>query len=58
MKNNALEYKMSKKMFDNLLTTRVTESDKKMNPYNYVIKVINEQFGLKGKVDHVLIFDN
>lgn len=45
-----IEYRMSKKMFDMLLKTRSNTEDKKMNPYAYVMKVINENFGLKGQV--------
>lgn len=58
MKNkntNAVEYKMSKKMFDALVKTRATEEDKKMNPYSYVMRVINETFGIKGTVTHIIV---
>lgn len=55
MKNTrAIEYKMSRAMFDHLLTTR-TEGEKKLNPYTFVMGVLNERFGLRGEVKRVLI---
>lgn len=45
-----IEYRMSKKMFDILVKTRNNSEDRKMNPYAYVMKVINNEFGLKGQV--------
>lgn len=45
-----IEYRMSKKMFDLLVKTRSSVADKKMNPYAYVMKVVNNDFGLKGEV--------
>lgn len=58
MKNNrTIGYQMNKKMFDEILNSRQTESDKKMNPYTYVMGVINEQFGLKGTVKHISLFE-
>lgn len=57
MKNNqSLEYRMSKKMFNAILTDR-SETEKKQNPKDYVTKVINEQFGLKGTVTNVSVYD-
>lgn len=56
MKNNrAIGYQMTKKMFDEILSWR-TEEEKKLNPYNYVMNVVNEQFGLRGTVKHISIF--
>ena len=45
-----IEYRMSKQMFDSLVKTRNSAADKKMNPYAYVMKVVNSDFGLKGEV--------
>lgn len=57
MKNErAIEYKMSNKMFNAMLEGR-TESEKKLNPYAYIMGVINEQFGLRGTVQKILISD-
>lgn len=57
MKNNqSLEYRMSKKMFNAMLADR-SETEKKQNPKDYVAKVINEQFGLKGTVTNVSVYD-
>lgn len=52
--NDSLEYKMPKKFFDSIVATRSGE-DKKMHPYNYVKKVINEEFGFKGTVTRIII---
>lgn len=54
--NNTLEYRMSKKMFNAMLADR-SETEKKQNPKDYVAKVINEQFGLKGTVTNVSVYD-
>lgn len=53
---NELDYKMTKKMFDSILSMR-TQEEEKQNPYSYVINLINETYGLKGNVTHVSIFD-
>lgn len=58
MKNEKpIDYRMAKKMFDSILATRATESEKKMNPYEYVMKVVNDEFGLRGTVKHIGVFD-
>lgn len=49
-----IEYKMTKIMFQEMLKQR-TEMEKKQNPYNYVMQVINESFGLRGKVTHLIV---
>lgn len=54
--NNTLEYRMSKKMFNAMLADR-SETEKKQNPKDYIAKVINEQFGLKGTVTNVSVYD-
>lgn len=56
MKNNGMEYHMTKTMFNTLLKSR-KESEKNMNPYEFVMKIINEQFGIKGEVTHISIYD-
>lgn len=57
MKNNtALEYRMSKKMFNSILSGR-SEDEKKQNPKDYVAGVVNEQFGLKGTVTSISVYD-
>lgn len=53
----AIDYRMTKKMFDAILSTRVTESEKKLNPYEYVMNVLNNEYGLRGTVKHISIFD-
>lgn len=57
MKNNELEYRMSKKMFDAILGKR-SEGQKRKNPKEFVIGVINEEFGLKGTVTKVSIYSD
>lgn len=49
-----IEYQMTKQMFDAFLADR-TESEKKANPYQYVMDVINRQFGLIGQVKRLFI---
>lgn len=53
---NTLEYRMSKRMFDELLSTR-TEEEKKQNPYSYVASIVNKQFGLKGNVTKISVYN-
>lgn len=57
MKNDKLEYRMSKKMFDAILGKR-SEGQKRKNPKEFVIGVINEEFGLKGTVTKVSIYSD
>ena len=55
MKNfGAVEYKMSKQHFDAILATRKSD-EKKMNPYVFVMKILNEQYGIRGEVKKLLI---
>ena len=49
------EYKIPKKMFDELLKTRRGEEERKLKPEEYVRKVINETFGLKETVTRVIV---
>lgn len=49
-----IEYSMSKKLFNAILDTR-TETEKKENPYDFVAKVINEEYGLRGEVSRVIV---
>lgn len=53
-KIGGIEYKMSKQHFDALLKARSGE-EKNMNPYEYIIKVLNSEYGLKGTVAHIII---
>ena len=55
--NDGLEYHMSKKLFDAILGKR-TEAEKRKNSKDYVISVINKEFGLKGTVTHVSIYSD
>lgn len=41
------EYNMSKAMASDLLTNRIGE-DKKMRPHDYLVKVVNSEFGVMG----------
>lgn len=54
--NNTLEYRMSKKMFNSILSGR-SEEEKKQNPKDYVAGIVNEQFGLKGTVTNISVYD-
>lgn len=53
MKKN-LEYKMSSKLYHSLLKGR-NAAEKKRPPQEYLCNVVNENFGLKGKVTRVII---
>ena len=57
MKNDKLEYRMSKKMFDAILGKR-SEGQKRKNPKEFVIDVINKEFGLKGTVTKISIYSD
>ncbi len=49
-----IEYQMTKRMFNSLLDGKGEEI--KGNPYTYVLNIVNEQFGLRGKVERILIY--
>lgn len=55
MKNSkSIEYQITKKQFDGILSTR-NDEEVKSNPYQYVINIINETYGLRGTVTHLVI---
>lgn len=56
MANNpkSIDYRMSKKMFDGILSTR-NEEEKKMNPYTFVMNRLNSTGDIRGTVTHVSI---
>lgn len=57
MKNSkAIDYQMSKKQFDGILSTR-RDNEAKKNPYQYVMDIINESYGLRGTVTHLVIVE-
>ncbi len=49
-----MEYKMPKGMFQSLLQAR-KESEKKLNPYTYVLNIVNEQYGLLREVTNIIV---
>lgn len=49
-----ISYQMSRKQFNELLKTR-NEEEKKMNPYAFVAKILNENNGLLGEVKVVTV---
>lgn len=51
-----LRYKMSRRMYNDLLKTRDNE-EKKMHPKDFVLKYINDTFGLHGKVVSIILED-
>lgn len=51
-------YQMSQRMFKDILDKRVTDEDKGMNPYQFVMAYLNEQGGLRGTVKHISIARN
>lgn len=57
MKNEqAIEYQISRKLFKTILEDR-SGTEKSENPYVYAMRIINEQFGLRGTVKHLVIVD-
>ena len=52
MNNRGIEYRMTKTAFQELLKTRTPE-ETKMNPYAFVMKVLNEEGGLRGTVKRI-----
>lgn len=54
--NMELRYKMSRRMYNDLLKTRDNE-EKKMYPKDFVLKYINDTFGLRGKVVSIILED-
>jgi hypothetical protein len=54
--NMELRYKMSRRMYNDLLKTRDNE-EKKMHPKDFVLKYINDTFGLRGKVVSIILED-
>lgn len=55
--NDGLEYRMSKKLFDAILGKR-SEGEKKKNARDFVVDVVNREFGLKGTVTRVSIYSD
>lgn len=49
-----IEYQMPKKMFRSMLEKR-TKEEGKLNPYDYVMNIINEEFGLRGTVTRLSV---
>ena len=54
--NMELRYKMSRRMYNDLLKTRDSD-EKKMHPKDFVLKYINDTFGLRGKVVSIILED-
>lgn len=53
--NGVVEYKMPKAMADMYLKTAKGEFAKK-HPIEYLIRVVNEEFGIKGTCVNVITF--
>lgn len=51
-----IEYKMPKEMAQNILKTRNKDETNKMKPNEFLCKIVNEQFGLKGYCTKVLLY--
>lgn len=53
MKNSkAIDYQITKKQFDGR-----KDDEAKKNPYQYVMGIINESYGLRGTVTHLVIIE-
>lgn len=58
MKNSkAIDYQITKKQFDGILSTLVRMMKQKKNPYQYVMGIINESYSLRGTVTHLVIIE-
>lgn len=59
-KNNGkyIGYQMSQRMFKDILDKRITNEDLGMNPYQFAMNYINEQFGLRGTVKFISVARN
>lgn len=47
--SRGIEYQMTKTAFQEMLKLR-TPDEMKMNPYSFVMKVINDTYGIRGTV--------
>ncbi len=54
--NKPLEYQMTKATFNAILSLR-SEEEKKHNPYEYVMNILNESQGLRGTIKHIFIVE-
>lgn len=55
MNNNDFEYKMSEQLVQTYLKMRKGK-DKTADPQEYLCKIINEEYGIKGNCTKVLTF--
>lgn len=49
------EYEMSRQMFDSIVKTGGRKA--KENPFPYVLKIVNDTFGIKGTVSRIVVTD-
>jgi uncharacterized protein (DUF2267 family) len=54
-KSGKIEYKMPEEMAKAYLKTRGSE-DMKMHPDDFLCKVVNEEFGLRGLCEKVIVY--
>ena len=56
-RERAVVYRMPKAMYKSILAIRMTEQEKRMNPYKYVMNYLNSQGYLMGKVVSIQVSD-
>lgn len=49
-----ISYQISKKTFNAMLENR-TEAEKKENPYSFVMRILNQENGLRGNIKAISI---
>lgn len=54
---NYYQYKMSRACYNALLKKRSGETEKKMKPNDYVCWYVNQTYGLRQKVSHIIVED-
>lgn len=55
-KVGSYEYRMSRAMFNEINKKR-SGVNKNMNPWTYALKVVNDEFNIKGKVTKIILVD-
>lgn len=57
-KSGKAHYKMSKTAYDFILKKRHGEFEKKMDPNSFVCMYVNQTFGLKQKIERVIVLED
>lgn len=52
---NYYQYKMSRTCFNAILKKRSGETEKRMDPNKFVCLYVNQTYGLRQKVSHIIV---